>query len=227
MTTTEDLPEADARYTRIAIALHWVAASLILLNLAIGPFMESFAEPCRTTLARLHESSGITILLLTVVRIVWRVFHRPPRLDPRLSWWEQVAAKAVHGTLYVAMVAMPLLGWAIISANPPQVVSARVAIGTAPAAKPKRIMIWGLVPLIPIKSIQAIALERDGKPRQRALHGRLVSVHALGGYLMMLLLALHLLGAFKHEWFDGRGGLRRIGVGRRRDRDGYRQPPAE
>lgn len=212
--TDLDRPEERRRYAAGAIRLHWAIAFFVLLNLSIGPFMEGLAEPARTLVVRLHQSSGITVLVLTVLRIGYRLKHRPPPLDPGLTTVERMAAKAVHSIAYVAMVALPLSGWALISANPPSNASASPSPAGAPGAKrPKRIMLWGLVPLVPMKPIQDIAAEPGGIARQHALHGRLVRAHAVAAYAFLALILLHVLGALKHQWLDGQPELYRMGVG--------------
>ena len=57
-----------ARYTSVAIALHWSIAALVVLNLAVGWWMEDLVEPYRTLVVRLHQSSGMTVLVLTLFR---------------------------------------------------------------------------------------------------------------------------------------------------------------
>ncbi len=68
------------RYTPVAIFLHWTIAAFILFNLSVGFFMEGFARPLKELVVPLHISSGITILALTLLRILWRsdfiVHHR-------------------------------------------------------------------------------------------------------------------------------------------------------
>ncbi|MGI4731354.1 MAG: cytochrome b [Janthinobacterium lividum] len=102
------------RYTNVAILLHWAIALGILYNLATGLFGEYLPAGAFA----LHVSSGITVLALTVVRIAWRLTHRPP---PMLSVpeWQKTLAKAVYALFYAGMVLLPLSGWAMVSASPP------------------------------------------------------------------------------------------------------------
>ncbi len=211
-------------YGRVAVCLHWAIAFFILLNLAIGPFMEGLREPARTLVVRLHQSSGITVLLLTAVRVAWRLTHRPPPLDAYLTRPERVTAKTVHFLAYLAMVGLPLSGWAIISAHPRSYVpgtGGAPAAGAATPRVPKRIMIWGLVPLTPIALIQSIADEPDGPARQDRLHGRLARAHAIAGYTLLALLVIHVVGALKHQWIDRQPELARMGWSRVRRREPF------
>lgn len=205
---------ARQRYTRVAVVLHWTIAALIALNLAIGWFMEDLAEPYRTIVVRIHQSSGMTVLALTVARIAWRLTHRPPPFDPRVSVAERRMAEVVHVILYGAMLAIPLSGWALISANPPRY-EASATDASAPR-RPKHIMLWGVVPLYPIAPIQAIAAEPGGVARQHALHERIVAAHMLAGYALLALMALHILAALKHQFLDRQAALSRMSIGRAR-----------
>lgn len=107
-----------SRYSRVAIILHWTIAGLILFNLAIGFVMEGLPLPFRLLVVLLHVSSGMTVLALTVVRLVWWMTHEPPPHLASLKFWEHRLARTAHVALYVAMVGMPLTGWGIISAHP-------------------------------------------------------------------------------------------------------------
>ncbi|MFC4256920.1 cytochrome b/b6 domain-containing protein [Croceibacterium xixiisoli] len=107
-------PAADgARYSSVAMALHWLIALALAFQLALG-----FAMPRDASgfaLYQFHKSIGITILLLTVLRIVWRLMHRPP---PAVEGgFNGFLAKAVHVGLYVFMIGAPLTGWAMVSTD--------------------------------------------------------------------------------------------------------------
>ena len=68
-------------------------------------------------ITQLHKSVGITILLLSLVRIAWRLTHRPPPEPPGLARWELALSKVTHLGFYFIMIAMPLTGWMIVSAS--------------------------------------------------------------------------------------------------------------
>lgn len=225
------------RYTNVAIALHWAIAALILYNLASGllrPVMPRgfFA---------LHVSSGITILALTLVRIAWRLTHRPPPLLP-MAGWERTLAHGTHLLLYAAMLALPFSGWAMVSASPPAGSSgAAYAAAHRPPPPPslaggkdtsskggpagegkgggqaprKRgpLLIWGLFPLPLITPINELGRTPQGVPEQRELHERIEGVHATGAWILLALFVLHVAGALKHQLVDRRRELARMGLG--------------
>lgn len=206
------------RYTKVAIALHWMIAALIAVNLAIGWWMEDLVEPYRTIVVRLHQSSGITVLALTIARIGWRLAKKPPPLDAGLSRSERITASCVHAILYLAMLGLPLSGWALISANPPRYEAASPSEHGTGATQPqsrkqKFIMVWGVVPLLPIAPLQNMAFKPNGVAKQHVLHERIVLAHAVAGYLMLALIVLHVLGALKHQILDKKPQLYRMGIG--------------
>ena len=131
------------------------------------------------------------------VRALWRVTHKPPPLPPELRPWERMAAHGAHTLLYLLIIAMPLIGWSIISAHPPR------AEGAA--------QIWGFLRLPALAPISHLA-----EPAQKAAHGNFVDAHATGAWILVGVLALHIAGALKHQWIDREPALARMGIGRTR-----------
>jgi cytochrome b561 len=231
---------ARLRYTTVAIVLHWLIAAFILYNLASGLL--------RPVLPRgffvFHVSSGISILVLTLVRIGWRLTHRPPPPLP-MAAWERGLAHLVHFLLYAAMLILPFSGWAMVSASPPAgsagaawAADHPVEPPPAPTLKPDThahggpagegrgggqaprrrgpTVIWGVVPLPMIGSINEMGRTPAGVPEQHELHERIERFHAIGGWVMLALLILHVAGALKHQVVDRRRELARMGLGRAR-----------
>jgi cytochrome b561 len=104
------------RYTLTAIALHWLLALAIVATLAVGLYMTSLPfSPTRLKLFNWHKWAGIGILALSALRLLWRLWHRPPA-DLPMPVWQRRAAHGAHGLLYVLFFAVPLAGWAYSSA---------------------------------------------------------------------------------------------------------------
>jgi cytochrome b561 len=104
-------------YTRTAVALHWLIAGFILSALFMGWTMTSMEfSPGKLKLVNYHKWVGVTILALALLRILWRLTHRAPPLEP-MAGWQKFAAHAGHGLLYVLMVLVPLSGWAYSNAT--------------------------------------------------------------------------------------------------------------
>ena len=105
------------RYTPVAIALHWLLALLIVGALGVGLYMTDLPfSPTRLKLYNWHKWAGITILVLSALRLLWRLTHRPPA-DLPMPAWQARAAHLTHGLLYLLFFAVPLLGWAFSSAS--------------------------------------------------------------------------------------------------------------
>ena len=107
-------PDVAARYTKVAVTLHWLIAILVVAQLALGWSMIGIPkEPVgvRAYWFNLHKSTGITIALLVLVRIAWRLRHPAPPLPPEVPDWQRRAARASHALLYVCLVGMPLAGF--------------------------------------------------------------------------------------------------------------------
>jgi cytochrome b561 len=160
-----------ARYSRVAVWLHWIIAALILLNLLLGFFHEDFDKPVRSAMMGWHKSIGFSVIALTLVRVLWRLTHRPPAFDSAMKRWEVGLARLVHGLFYLLLLAIPLSGWLIVS--------------TGERINPTSFY-WlfdiGPLPVTAGKDVHEFAEE----------------THELLGYAMLVLLALHVGGAVKH-----------------------------
>lgn len=100
-----------------ARVLHWLMAVMILAMLFIGIGMVSSVSERHAWLLRIHKPLGIAILLLAVVRLAVRLRHPPPPLPADLPALQKLAAHASHWLLYALMIALPLVGWAMLSAG--------------------------------------------------------------------------------------------------------------
>ena len=96
------------RYSRGAIAFHWVIAALVLFNLWLGLFHDSL--PREWKVMPVHRSIGITILVLSIGRLAWRLAHRPPAFADSLAGWEKALATTAHWLFYALLIVMPLTG---------------------------------------------------------------------------------------------------------------------
>lgn len=108
--------QSPDRYSLTAIALHWLLALAIVATFAAGLYMTSLAfSPARLKLFNWHKWAGVSILALSAVRLLWRLWHRPPA-DLPMPAWQARAAHLAHGLLYGLFFAVPLAGWAYSSA---------------------------------------------------------------------------------------------------------------
>ena len=104
------------RYTGTAIALHWLLALLIIGTFSLGVYMADLPfSPSRLKYYSWHKWAGVSILVLSFVRLAWRITHRPPA-NVAMPGWQATAAHATHRLLYALFFIVPLLGWAYSSA---------------------------------------------------------------------------------------------------------------
>lgn len=171
------------RYSRGAIAFHWAIALLIIANFILAWTAEDLPKAEAMVRMGTHKAVGITVLLLSIGRILWRLTHRPPPLRSSLAPWERALAKVTHTAFYLLMIAIPVAGWGLHSA----------------ASGGKPVSIFGLFgfPALPVSADKATA----------GLFGELHEVMATA---MLVLLALHVAGALKHQFLDKDGTLGRM-----------------
>lgn len=179
-----------SRYTAVAMALHWLLGLSIVAMFVLGSYMADLPfSPWRLKLYNWHKWAGITFLALSVLRLVWRISHRPPALPAAITRampaWQNLAHHATHHLLYVLFFVVPLLGWAYSSAAG-----------------------------FPIVWFGQIALP-DFVPADKALAEMIKPLHELSAFALMGLAALHIAAALKHQWFDRDGLLERMLPGRR------------
>jgi len=173
-------PEGPA-YGAMAIALHWVAAVLILGNLAVGLSMvELPLSPTKLQVYSWHKWAGVTIFVLSAARLLWRLAHPAPALPAAMPGWQRAAAGASHRLFYVLFFAVPLAGWLFSSAAGFQTV-------------------WfGVLPL------------PDLLAKDTQLAELLKIVHRVAAYALAALVAVHVAAALKHHFAADDGVLSRM-----------------
>jgi cytochrome b561 len=171
------MTDTTPAYTITARILHWVTASLVLLNLPLGLIIaNNWGGPLQDQLYDLHRSIGALIIPIILVRLVYRLGHPPAPLPDDIPALQQLAANATHWALYGLLIAQPFLGW----------------IGTS--AYRATIVVFGLFELPPIW------------PEDRAFSDQVLFVHSLIGLSIACLLAAH-IGAALHHHFVRRDGI--------------------
>ena len=173
------------RYDTMAIALHWVLAIALTGIFAMGLYMADLPfSPQRLKLYNWHKWAGITILTLSLLRLLWRATHRPPALSEAIArampTWQLRAYHATHILMYALFFAVPLMGWAYSSA----------------AGFP--IVVFGVLPL------------PDWVPVSKDLAETLKPLHGLLAKLLALMVVLHVAAALKHHFFNKDGLLQRM-----------------
>jgi cytochrome b561 len=174
-----------ARYTRVAVALHWLIAAVVAAQVGWGWLMQQIPKSppgLRADAFNVHKSIGLCILALMLVRLGWRLAHAPPALPP-MPRWRARAAKLTHVALYAALIVMPLAGY----------------LGSAFSGYPVK---WfGL-------TLPAWA------PASPALKTLMSNVHLVTSIVLVSLIALHVAAAIEHA-LRGDGVLARMSFGAR------------
>lgn len=166
-------PTASARYTRTAIALHWLIFVLIACGFALAVYMVDLPlSPQKLKYFSWHKWIGVTVFLAALVRVGWRLTHPAPALPVTMPQWEQRAAAAAHAALYVLIVIIPITGWLYSSAT---------GIPT---------VYLGLVQL------------PDLVPKDKPLAAQLKLVHISLNYTLFVIVCIHAAAALKHHFVD-------------------------
>lgn len=177
------------RYSSVAITLHWVIALAMIGMILGGWYMTDLPDGAsgQYFLYQMHKSIGITILLLTVARIIWRVMNPPPALPDDMNGLEKTASHLVHLAFYGLMIGLPLTGWLYSS------VSVKLDVPT---------VLYGMVSWPDVPFVDGLNTE--------GASGTVHFIHSKLAWVVLGLLALHVAGAIKHELGAEHGVLKRM-----------------
>ena len=165
------------RYSALAMFLHWLLAIGLVGMFAVGLYMADLPfSPQRLKLYNWHKWAGVTILALSVLRLVWRLTHRPPALPQSIELampgWQLLAFHATHIGMYALFFIVPLVGWAYSSA----------------AGFP--IVVFGVLPL------------PDFVPVSKELAALIKPWHEITALALAGLVLLHVAAAVKHQFIN-------------------------
>ncbi len=176
-------PRSSTRYTAVAIVLHWFLAAAIVLGFLIGlQQADAPVSPARVRWINYHKWIGITILGLSVLRLLWRFSHRPPTPPESMQRWQRTASDWVYRALYLFFFIVPIAGWAYSS-----------ALGF-------HVVYFGVIRL------------PDLAPKDKALADLLFQVHATLAWTLATLVGVHVAAALKHHFVDKDGLLLRMSL---------------
>jgi cytochrome b561 len=184
------------RYGSVAMTLHWLTALLVVINVIAGftfANLLSRDNPYFFTIVQLHKSIGLTVLVLAIVRLAWRLANPVPALPP-LSQGLRILARGSHYLFYFLIIAIPLAGWLMVSASS--------------TAAPT---MW--FDLFPVPSFEFLA----SLPRaERApWHETFETTHQILAYGAVALLVLHISAALYHQFSRRDDVLKRMWFGTR------------
>jgi cytochrome b561 len=173
--------DIQLRYGTVAMTFHWVIAALIIANIALGLYFADLphSDPWKFELTQLHKSIGLTVLTLSIFRLLWRLSHPAPPLPGDLHPGIRLAAHASHYLFYFLIIAIPLSGWIMVSASPLGLPTHFFHLFNLPN-------LWFMADL----------------PRSQkvALHDPLESVHNVLAWSAIVLIPLHVAAALYHQF---------------------------
>lgn len=175
------MAEPRNRYSTVSLILHWLIAVLVVTQVALIMAHDATEGPISREFVDIHKAVGLSILVLTLARLGWRIANPAIPLPEAMPRWQKLLARTNHVLFYVFLIAMPLVGWAAMS------------------AAGREISWFGLFewPLLPI-----------GGGREMA--GNLIDLHELAAKGLYVLIALHIIGALKHQFVDRDNVLHRM-----------------
>jgi cytochrome b561 len=160
-----------AVYGLTARVLHWLTAVLVLTMIPAGIAMVNIGSgPLQDFLFNLHRSFGVLLVPVILLRLANRLIDPPPPLPADIPLVQQFAATSVHWALYALLIVQPIAGW----------------IGTSAFRAP--IIVFGLFELPPIR------------PPDRAFSDQVFVLHRAIGFLIALLITVHIAGALFHHF---------------------------
>ena len=179
-----DAAHPAGQYGAIAKLFHWVTLGLMLMALPLGFVIQHVKDASKMGFYALHESVGLTILFVALARLAWRWLSPPPSLLNDMPKLFRAASAAVHHSLYALLILQPLLGFMATNA-------------------------WGF----PMRGATAYLGFIEFPKFMEAWEGlaKILSLlHSIGGWLLVVLIALHIAGALFHHAIRRDGTLMRM-----------------
>jgi cytochrome b561 len=105
------LKNTISSYGAVTKLLHWLIAVLVLMMLAVGFFMDDLPKEYKGVVYNLHKLTGLTVLFLMLVSIVWSFFNVRPEHPHGMPRWQHYVSRIVQILLSICLIAMPLVGW--------------------------------------------------------------------------------------------------------------------
>ena len=177
--------QTQTDYHLLSIVLHWVLGLSLVATFVLGVYMHELPfSPTRLKLYNWHKWAGVSILMLSVLRLVWRMTHPPAPLpaavQKNMPGWQMRAYRATHGLFYVLFLVVPLIGWAYSSA----------------AGFP--VVLFGVLPLPDL-----LAADKE-------LAELIKPLHKASALMLAALVLVHVGAAIKHHFVDRDGLMARM-----------------
>ncbi|WEK59183.1 MAG: cytochrome b [Candidatus Brevundimonas phytovorans] len=175
------MAEPRNRYSTVSLILHWVIALAVVAQILLIMAHDATEGALSREFTQTHKAVGVTILVLTLARLGWRLANPLIALPPETPRWERILSRGTQIAFYAVLLIMPLTGW------------------LASSAAGRDISWFGLFqwPLLPI-----------GGGREAA--GQFMDTHEMVAKLLYLLIVLHVGGALKHQFINRDNVLHRM-----------------
>lgn len=158
-------------YGRVAVALHWTVAAVLLFSVVLGLVIGNVEESDATeTVLAIHKSFGITIFVCVLFRLAWRLTHAAPPLPANTPAYQRKLAGLTHALLYATLLALPVAGYVAV------------------AARGRETKFFGLFEV------------PQWAPLSRALSQNATAIHVYGQYVLYALLVAHIGAALYHHF---------------------------
>jgi cytochrome b561 len=179
------------RYGSVAMTLHWLIAASVLVNLGLGLYMADLprSDPSRFMFFQTHKSIGLTVLVLSLLRLGWRLVNPIPPLPRGMHPLLRLGSRATHFIFYFMIIAIPLAGWAMVSSSPLGLATPYFGLFS-----------WPNIPFL-------ADLPRATKMQNVDVF---LTTHALLADLTIGLIGLHVMGALYHQFLRRDDVLRRM-----------------
>lgn len=175
------MANVEGRYSLVARAIHWLTAIMVLTMVPAGLIMIRIdGGQLQNQLFDYHRSVGVVLMILTVIRLAYRLTHKPAPLPADIPMWQRTSAKVTHVFIYAFLLVNPFIGW------------------VATSAYPAKITVFGLFTMPAIVS------------KDRALSEQLFTVHEVLGIMFTLAVLLHIGAALFHGFIRKDGVLQRM-----------------
>jgi len=163
---------------------HWVTVGLMAVALPVGFVIGHIKDDSKMAFYAIHESAGLTLLIVALARLAWRLTHPVPPHPADMPAPMRIAANAVHHTLYALLILQPILGFIATNA-------------------------WGF-PMRGATAYLGFIQFPKIMDTNEALAGVVQTIHTIGGWSILVLLAAHIGGAIFHQAIRRDGTLLRM-----------------
>jgi cytochrome b561 len=179
------------RFGAVAMTFHWVIAAAVIFNIWFGKYVHGMADddPNHFEYVQIHKSIGITVLVLALARLIWRLISPPPPLPASTPRWQHFASRLSHWSLYGLIIAIPLAGWALVSSSPLGLPTFWFGVFE-----------WPHIPF----------LSELPRAEKSALRPQFFEAHSILATVLIYVLAVHVLAALKHHFLDKDAVLKRM-----------------